>query len=168
MDAFAASVCQGLSMRRLNPGRALTIALFFGGFQALMPALGYLLGNTLYDSIQAIDHWVAFALLLFIGCNMVRESRKRECEAAPFTLGGILVLSLATSVNALAVGVTFAFLSTPMLMASSIIGGVTFALSFLGVYLGSLFGTRFKSLAELLGGLILIGMAIKALVEGLI
>ncbi|AUS96955.1 hypothetical protein CDQ84_02305 [Clostridium thermosuccinogenes] len=168
MDAFAVAITKGLSMRKLNYKNALMTGAFFGGFQALMPLLGYILGTRFSSAITSIDHWVAFVLLSLIGINMIRESRDEECEVdSDFGLKRMLVLSVATSIDALAVGITFAFLQVDIIPAVSIIGITTFIISFLGVKIGSVFGCRFKSKAELTGGIILIVMGAKILAEHL-
>ena len=170
MDAFAVSVCKGLSMQRIDKKYTLYIGLFFGGFQALMPLLGYFLGSRFAGSIERFDHWIAFLLLAFIGCNMIRESREETEEEKAFTgvnFKEILLLSVATSIDALAVGVTFAFLQVKIVPAVMIIGCTTFVLSLAGVYVGNVFGVRYKSRAELTGGVILILIGLKILLEHL-
>ena len=166
MDAFAVSVCKGLSVSRVRPGHCLICGVYFGGFQALMPLAGWLLGVRFQEMITSVDHWIAFALLSLIGVNMIRESRgESETLDASFSPGAMLPLAVATSIDALAVGVTFAFLKVPIAPAVLFIGATTFVLSAAGVKVGALFGIRFKSRAELAGGLILIGMGIKILLE---
>lgn len=172
MDAFAVAICQGLCMPRLNWRHASVIALFFGGFQALMPALGWLLGSRFAERIRTVDHWVAFVLLGIIGLNMVREALGPEEETAcgveaKLDLRRLLVLAVATSIDALAVGVTFAFLDVPILPASSVIGVITFCLSLAGVAVGNCFGARYRRRAELSGGIILIALGAKILLEHL-
>ncbi len=170
MDAFAVSVCKGLSAGRARPGHCLTAGAWFGGFQGLMPLLGYLLGARLESFITRIDHWIAFVLLGFIGLQMVRESRDcPDCQEmdASFSPGAMFPLAVATSIDALAVGVTFAFLRVDILPAVSLIAVVTFLLSALGVKAGSVFGIRYKSRAELAGGVVLILMGTKILLEHL-
>ena len=170
MDAFAVSVCKGLSMQRVDKKYTLCIGLFFGGFQALMPLLGYFLGSRFAGSIERFDHWIAFILLAFIGFNMIRESREETEEEAAFTgvnFKELLLLSVATSIDALAVGVTFAFLQVKIVPAVTIIGCTTFMLSLAGVYVGNVFGARYKSRAELTGGVILILIGLKILLEHL-
>ena len=174
MDAFAVAVCKGLSMRRVDKRYTLCIALFFGGFQALMPLAGYLLGSRFSGYIERFDHWIAFLLLAFIGANMLRESRQEEEEEeqaqeelAGVDLKELLLLAVATSIDALAVGVTFAFLQVDIVPAVTLIGCTTFALSVAGVYAGNVFGARYKSRAELAGGAILILIGLKILLEHL-
>ena len=169
MDAFAVAICQGLSMSRLNWRHAGVIGLYFGGFQALMPLLGWTLGSQFARYIQSVDHWVAFVLLALIGGNMIKESleTEEECPDASLDVRSMTLLAVATSIDALAVGVTFAFLTVPILPAVSFIGVVTFTLSMVGVKAGNVFGCRYKSKAELTGGIILILMGIKILLEHL-
>ena len=169
MDAFAVSVCKGLSMQKMNWRYALVIGLYFGGFQAGMPLIGYLLGMGFQSRIEAVDHWIAFLLLGFIGINMIRESRDTDEEHVDPSIGfrTMVVLAVATSIDALAVGVTFAFLQVAILPAVCFIGVVTFFLSAVGVKIGNVFGTRYKSRAELTGGIILVLMGIKILAEHL-
>ena len=173
MDAFAVAICQGLSMKKLNLRQAGIIALFFGGFQALMPFLGWMLGSQLADCIQSFDHWVAFALLVLIGGNMIREALGPEDEeavrAAEYRLDyrQLLLMAVATSIDALAVGVTFAFLRVKILPAVSLIGCTTFGLSLAGVAVGNFFGVRYKRRAEFTGGAILVLLGAKILLEHL-
>lgn len=170
MDAFAVSICKGLSVGAVRPRHALTAGLWFGGFQALMPLLGWLLGSRFQALITNVDHWIAFVLLCAIGGNMVRESRTcgacREMDAS-FAPKVMLPLAVATSIDALAVGITFAFLSVDVLPAAAFIALVTFLFSALGVKLGNLCGARFQSKAEALGGLLLILLGVKILLEHL-
>ena len=167
MDAFAVAVCKGLAIGKINMKHALIVGLWFGGFQALMPLVGYLLGSSFAEYIAAVDHWIAMILLALIGVNMVRESRDKDPEHADPSLGfkTMLVMAVATSIDALAVGVTFAFLEVRILPAVSFIGVVTFLLSALGVKIGSIFGTKYKSKAELTGGVILILLGVKIFLE---
>lgn len=173
MDAFAVSVCKGLSAGRVTLGHALTAGLWFGGFQALMPFLGWLLGVQFQSFITSIDHWIAFVLLCFIGGSMIRESRSEEDEEemdASFRPKEMLTMAVATSIDALAVGVSFAFLGMgqgEILSAAGLIAATTFVFSAVGVSVGSVFGSRFKSKAELCGGVILILIGLKILLEHL-
>ncbi|MCI8453313.1 MAG: manganese efflux pump [Lachnospiraceae bacterium] len=169
MDAFAVSVCKGLSVQKLKPVHALACGGYFGGFQAWMPFVGYLLGSQFKTAIERLDHWVAFLLLGIIGWNMIRESREPEEEKldASFGVRAMLPLAVATSIDALAVGVTFAFLKVDIFWAVAFIGSVTFVLSALGVKAGNVFGIRYKARAEFTGGLILVLMGIKILLEHL-
>ena len=167
MDAFAVSVCKGLSAGRPRLRHCLTCGGWFGSFQALMPLLGWLLGVRFQGMIVSVDHWVAFALLGLIGFNMVRESRSGGAEPldSSFSPRAMLPLAVATSIDALAAGVTFAFLQADILPAVLLIGSTTFLLSAAGVKAGALFGGRLQSGAELTGGLILMGMGVKILLE---
>ena len=167
MDAFAVSICKGLSTGRPRLGHCLCCGGWFGGFQALMPLLGWLLGARFQGMIVSVDHWIAFGLLGLTGFNMVRESRAGEAEElnGSFSPRAMLPLAVATSIDALAVGVTFAFLQVDIVPAVLFIGATTLVLSAIGVKVGSIFGDRLKSKAELAGGLILIGMGIKILLE---
>ena len=169
MDAFAVSICKGLAMKKITIKKALIVGLWFGGFQALMPAIGYLLGTQFEKYITNIDHWIAFVLLFIIGGNMIKEALSKEEEEANDSLAfkEMLLLALATSIDALAVGVTFAFLKVQIIPAVSFIGVITFTLSAIGVKIGNIFGSRYKSKAELAGGIILILMGCKILLEHL-
>ena len=171
MDAFAVSVCKGLSVTKMEPKHALLCGAYFGGFQALMPALGYLLGSQFESMITQIDHWIAFVLLGIIGSSMIKESREDEEEevSASFDVKTMLALAVATSIDALAVGVTFALVLAVVMayLAVTFIGCTTFVLSAIGVKAGNVFGMKYKSRAELAGGVILILMGIKILLEHL-
>ena len=168
MDAFAVSICKGLSVGRVRPVHMLTAGLWFGGFQALMPFLGWLLGSQFEALITSIDHWIAFVLLSFIGGNMVRESRsEEEHQDGSFSPAAMLPLALATSIDALAVGVTFAFLRVDIAPAVSFIGVITFLFSAAGVKIGSVFGAKYRSGAELFGGCVLMLIGLKILLEHL-
>ena len=171
MDAFAVSVCKGLSVDRIRPRHALICGAYFGVFQALMPTLGYLLGVRFQGLIERVDHWIAFVLLVLIGVNMLREAfGKEEAESvdASFGFKTMLMLAVATSIDALAVGVTFAFLQVRIVPAVCFIGATTFVISAVGVKIGNLFGLRWRKPAEIVGGVILIGIGIKILVEHLL
>ena len=170
MDAFAVSICKGLSMQKIDKTNTLCIGLFFGGFQALMPLTGYFLGSQFSGYIEQFDHWITFVLLALIGFNMIKESREEEEEEKPYTgvnFKELLILAVATSIDALAVGVTFAFLQVNIVPAITIIGCTTFVISIAGVYVGNVFGARYKSRAELTGGVILILIGLKILLEHL-
>ena len=168
MDAFAVSVCKGLSVRKLRPRHLLLAGLYFGGFQAFMPVIGWLLGSRFETLIVSVDHWVAFGLLSLIGGNMIKESFSPEEEMNDdFGVKTMLLLAVATSIDALAVGITFAFLSVRILPAAGLIGVTTFLLSMAGVWIGQVFGARFKAGAERLGGVILILIGMKILLEHL-
>ena len=167
MDAFAVAICQGLSMTKIKWGHALTVGLYFGGFQALMPFIGYFLGSFFTDMVTKYSHWIAFILLAFIGVNMIRESRSEEKVDNSMTVKSMLLLAIATSIDALAVGVTFAFLEVNIIYAVLFIGTITFLCSAAGVKIGSLFGLKYKAKAEICGGIILIVIGVKILLEGL-
>lgn len=169
MDAFAVSICKGLSVKKLEVKHALLAGLYFGGFQALMPVIGFFAGSYFADIISSYDHWVVFILLLLIGGNMIRESFDKDEENLNDSFGfkTMLLLAIATSIDALAVGVSFAFLQVNIVMAASFIGVVTFILSAIGIKIGNIFGTRYKSKAELAGGIILILIGLKVLLEHL-
>ena len=170
MDAFAVSITSGLTIKNLKIKHAFRIALFFGLFQAIMPLIGWLSGLTIKDFVMSIDHWVAFILLSFIGCKMIYESTKIESEnikTNPLNLYTLLMLSIATSIDALAVGISFAFLLVSIITPVVIIGVVTFILSFVGVFIGNLKGHLFEGKIEIIGGIILIGIGIKILIEHL-
>lgn len=174
MDAFAVSICKGLGMKRLNMGQALVIGLFFGGFQALMPFIGWALGSQFQDLISPIDHWVAFILLAIIGGKMLVEAIRGGDEEsadepadAKLDLKELFVLAVATSIDALAVGITFAFLGVNIVEAISIIGATTFVLSVAGVAVGHAFGARYERGATIVGGVVLILIGCKILLEHL-
>ena len=169
MDAFAVSVCKGLSVCRVRPVHALKTGLWFGGFQALMPVIGYFLGVSFADLVSSVDHWIAFVLLTIIGANMIKESyEKEDCchsEDSDFSFRIMLTMAIATSIDALAIGVSFAFLRVNIWTAVLCIGVVTGAFSAAGVYVGNIFGRKYKSKAEFAGGVILIAMGLKILLE---
>ena len=169
MDAFAVSVCKGLAMQKITLKKAGIVGLWFGGFQALMPFIGYLLGSRFEQYITAIDHWIAFVLLCIIGLSMIKEAVSKEEEAANGSLDAktMFLLAVATSIDALAVGITFAFLQVDIVPAVSFIGIITLLLSAVGVKVGNMFGTRYKASAEIAGGIILISIGIKILLEHL-
>ena len=180
MDAFSVAVCKGLSVCQIRKKQILTVGLYFGFFQGFMPLVGYLLGTGFQEKIQSIDHWIAFILLCLIGLNMVKEAvdsfRSAGCgcekcaqeeQNDSFDVKTMVPLAVATSIDALAVGVTFAFLSVDIVPAVSFIGSITFFLSVLGIKIGNVFGAKFKAKAELAGGIILILMGTKILLEHL-
>ena len=169
MDAFAVSICKGLSVPQMKYRHCLIAGLYFGGFQALMPLAGYLLGTGFSDMIERIDHWIAFFLLGFIGLNMIKESREccEENLDASFGFRAMIPLAVATSIDALAVGVTFAFLKVDIIPAVAFIGVITFIFSAFGVKLGNAVGCKYKSKAEFAGGIVLIAMGCKILLEHL-
>lgn len=172
MDAFAVAVCKGLNMRKVNKVHCLVIALFFGGFQALMPLIGWILGSQFEQYIVAVDHWIAFILLGIIGGKMIKEALGEDEEEiakkdSKLDMKELFVLAVATSIDALAVGITFAFLQVNIVPAITIIGCTTFVLSTIGVFVGNIFGSKYKSKAELAGGIILILIGLKILFEHL-
>lgn len=169
MDSFAVAVCKGLSMKKMNWKKAIVIGLYFGIFQAMMPAIGYLLGKNFESFITAIDHWIAFILLGIIGTNMIKEAFDDDCENIneDVDFKTMCILGIATSIDALAIGITFAFLKVNLWLALIIIGVVAFTLSFFGVKIGNAFGTKYQKRAEILGGIILILMGLKILLEHL-
>lgn len=168
MDAFAVAVCKGLGMKKFTIKKAGIVGIYFGSFQALMPLIGYLIGFRFQDKIKAIDHWIAFIILAVIGVNMIKESLSKndeEVEESDLGFKSMLILSIATSIDALAVGITFAFLNISIVPAITLIGIITLLISMCGVKIGNVFGDKFKSRAELLGGIILIGIGLKILLE---
>lgn len=172
MDAFAVSICKGLAMPKVNKKQAVIIALFFGGFQAIMPVIGWLLCKGFQTYIEAFDHWIAFALLAFIGVKMIIETlREKEDDVVieemdpPLDMKEMLMLAIATSIDALAVGISLAALDRPIVESAAIIGVVTFVISIIGVYIGNFFGNRYKKRAELTGGIILVLIGVKILCE---
>jgi len=169
MDACAVAICKGLSVKKATLKQALIVGAYFGGFQALMPAIGYLLGSQFQSLIVSIDHWIAFVLLGIIGGNMIRESRSASCDIMDnsFSFKAMFPLAVATSIDALAMGVTFAFLQVNIVAAVLFIGVITFTLSAIGMKIGNVVGEKFKSKAELLGGVVLVLMGTKILLEHL-
>ena len=169
MDAFAVSVCKGLAMPKCTFKEAAIVGLWFGGFQALMPAIGYILGAQFQEAIASIDHWIAFVLLALIGGNMIHEALDNDEEEADASLDvkTMFLLAVATSIDALAIGITFAFLKVNIIPAVCFIGIVTFIISFAGVKIGNVFGARYKNKAEIVGGIILILLGLKILLEHL-
>ena len=169
MDAFAVSVCKGLAMPKCTFKKAAIVGLWFGGFQALMPAIGYVLGAQFQETIASIDHWIAFVLLALIGGNMIHEALDNDEEEADASLDvkTMFLLAVATSIDALAIGITFAFLKVNIIPAVCFIGIVTFIISFAGVKIGNVFGVRYKNKAEIVGGIILILLGLKILLEHL-
>lgn len=169
MDAFAVSICKGLSLGNIKVKHMCIAGAWFGGFQALMPLIGYFLGSFFAESITKYSHWIAFILLLYLGASMMKESMDKEVEELDncMDVKTMFLLAVATSIDALAVGVTFAFLEVTIVPAISFIGVVTFVCSAIGVKIGSLFGTKYKAKAELFGGVVLVLIGIKILLEGL-
>lgn len=173
MDAFAVALCKGLALKKINLKSCAIVGLWFGAFQGLMPLIGYLLGSTFADKITSIDHWIAFILLAIIGGNMIKEALEKDEEKVNDSLGfkTMLIMAIATSIDALAVGVSFAFTDFEpdwfVYIAFVLIGVITFTLSSVGVKIGNIFGTKYKSKAEFAGGFILILLGLKILLEGL-
>lgn len=173
MDAFAVALCKGLALKKINLKSCLIVGAWFGSFQGLMPLIGYLLGNTFADKITSIDHWIAFVLLAIIGGNMVKEAFDKDEECVNCSLGAktMLLMAIATSIDALAVGVSFAFTEFKpawfVYVAFILIAVITCGLSSAGVKIGNIFGTKYKSKAELAGGIVLILLGLKILLEGL-
>ena len=170
MDAFAVSICKGLAVGKVKAKHMCVVGAWFGGFQALMPTIGYLLGTKFEKYITAVDHWIAFVLLLLIGANMIREAlSKSEPEEADASLAfkTMFLMAVATSIDALAVGITFAFLQVNIVPAALTIGATTFIISAIGVKVGSVFGLRYKKRAEIAGGVILCLLGVKILLEHL-
>lgn len=167
MDAFAVSICKGLSLGKIKAKHMCIAGAWFGGFQALMPLIGYFLGSFFAEAITKYDHWIAFVLLVLIGGNMIKEAFGKEEELNNvMDVKTMFLLAVATSIDALAVGVTFAFLQVQIVPAIIFIGAVTFAFSAVGIKIGSIFGTKYKSKAEFIGGVILILIGLKILLEG--
>jgi putative Mn2+ efflux pump MntP len=167
MDAFAVAMCKGLATPKLKIKHMLLAGLWFGGFQALMPLIGYFLGNSFADFVTSVDHWIAFGLLVLIGLNMIRETiwGDDEKQNNDFGFRTMLIMAVATSIDALTIGITMAFMHVNIWIAATAIGIITFILSAIGVKLGCFFGEKFSSKAGILGGAILIGMGIKILLE---
>lgn len=167
MDAFAVSICKGLSVRMVRPSHIVKAGLWFGGFQALMPLIGYFLGISFADFVSGVDHWIAFVLLGIIGGNMIKEScQKDDEEVSPdFSVKTMFAMAVATSIDALAVGVSFAFLKVNIWVAVTLIGITTALFSGAGILIGNFFGSRWKSKAEFAGGFILVALGLKILVE---
>lgn len=170
MDAFSVAICKGLSMKKVNLKNMCIVGLYFGLFQAIMPILGFLLGSTFYSFVDKIDHYLSFILLGIIGFNMIKESFSLKDEVSDDSLSfkSMFILAIATSIDALAVGVTFSFEDVNIFLAITIIGITTFILSSIGVKIGHVFGSKYKKKAELLGGIILIIIGIKILIEGIL
>lgn len=168
MDAFAVAICKGLSMAKTSLKKSFTVGLYFGIFQGLMPLLGYLIGAQFADKITAFDHWIAFLLLGVIGAKMIKESREKGAkpfEEASLKPSKMLPLAIATSIDALAIGISFAFLDVNIITATTTIAVTTLILSMAGVKIGNIFGVKYKSRAELAGGIILVLMGIKILLD---
>lgn len=169
MDAFAVSICKGLSMKKMSWKKALIVGAYFGIFQGVMPIIGYFLGSTFESLVTQIDHWIAFVLLTLIGVNMLKEAFGKDCENCNDSVDfkTMVILAIATSIDALAIGITFAFLQTNIVLSALLITIITFAICVLGVKIGNKFGDKYERKAETVGGLILILMGIKILIEHL-
>ena len=170
MDAFAVSICKGLSMKEINWKKAIIIALYFGLFQAIMPGIGYFLGSTFQDLVTSIDHWIAFVLLAIIGINMIKEAFSKEDNTKcndNVDFKTMVVLAIATSIDALAVGITFAFLNVNLPLTIILIGVITFMLSMIGVKIGNKYGNKYEKKAQIAGGIVLILIGAKILLEHL-
>jgi len=169
MDAFAVAICKGLALKKISIKNACLVGLWFGGFQALMPLIGYLIGVRFQNYVVAIDHWITFILLAIIGGNMIKEALSSEEDDSDDSLSAkaMFPLAIATSIDALAVGITYAFLQVEIVPAVSFIGIITFILSSIGVKMGNVFGTKYKSKAEFAGGIVLILIGLKILLEHL-
>ena len=169
MDAFAVAICKGLSMKKMNWKNASIIGAYFGIFQGLMPIIGYLIGMNFQSKIEGVDHWIAFVLLGTIGINMIKEaiSKQNEIVSESINFKEMIILGIATSIDALVIGITFAFLKVNCILASSLIGVITFAISVLGVKIGNVFGSKYEKKAQFTGGTILIILGIKILLEHL-
>ena len=172
MDAFAVSVCKGLAMKKARLKHSCICGAWFGGFQALMPLIGFLVGSLFADKIEKFDHWIAFGLLVFIGVNMLREAFDKEeeccgCKEADLSFKTMLIMAIATSIDALAVGVTLRLQEANILIAAPLIAVTTGVLSPIGLMVGNAFGAKYKDKAELAGGMVLVGLGVKFLLEGL-
>lgn len=167
MDAFAVSVCKGLAVKRMDIRKALLCGIYFGVFQALMPLIGYMLGSSFQNVVSSVDHWIAFVLLGIIGINMIKEAKVCEAVNNAMDVKTMVTLAVATSIDALAVGVTFAFLKVRIVSAVSVIGAITFVCCVAGFKLGSIFGEKLKAKAEITGGVVLILIGTKILIEHL-
>lgn len=169
MDAFAVSICKGLTLKKMEISKALICGIYFGIFQALMPLIGYFIGKSFITFIESFDHWIAFAILAIIGINMIRESFSKEEVDPNFSAKAMLILALATSIDALTMGLSFSMvdLRVNIFVAVTIIGVITFVLSGLGVFIGNIFGSRFNKVAQIIGGVCLVLIGVKVLLDGL-
>lgn len=169
MDAFAVSICKGLTLKKMEISKALICGIYFGVFQALMPLIGYFIGKSFITFIESFDHWIAFAILVIIGINMIRESFSKEEVDPNFSAKAMLILALATSIDALTMGLSFSMvdLRVNIFVAVTIIGVITFVLSGLGVFIGNIFGSRFNKVAQIIGGVCLVLIGVKVLLDGL-
>lgn len=169
MDAFAVSICKGLTLKKMEISKALICGIYFGVFQALMPLIGYFIGKSFITFIESFDHWIAFAILAIIGINMIRESFSKEEVDPNFSAKAMLILALATSIDALTMGLSFSMvdLRVNIFVVVTIIGVITFVLSGLGVFIGNIFGSRFNKVAQIIGGVCLVLIGVKVLLDGL-
>ena len=169
MDAFSAAICKGLSKAKIQKKDAISVGIYFGSFQALMPIIGYSIGIKFYEQITNVDHWIAFILLFCIGINMIKDAiiNKEEEKDDSLKTQDMLVLAVATSIDALAVGITFAFLNVNIILACTLIGVITFAISIIGVKIGNVFGNKYEKKAQIFGGIILIILGFKILLQHL-
>lgn len=169
MDAFAVSICKGLTLKKMEISKALICGIYFGVFQAIMPLIGYFIGKSFITFIESFDHWIAFAILAIIGINMIRESFSKEEVDPDFSAKAMLILALATSIDALTMGLSFSMvdLRVNIFVAVTIIGVITFILSGLGVFIGNIFGSRFNKVAQIIGGVCLALIGVKVLLDGL-
>ena len=169
MDAFAVSICKGLTLKKMEISKALICGIYFGVFQAIMPLIGYFIGKSFITFIESFDHWIAFAILAIIGINMIRESFSKEEVDPDFSAKAMLILALATSIDALTMGLSFSMvdLRVNIFAAVTIIGVITFVLSGLGVFIGNIFGSRFNKVAQIIGGVCLVLIGVKVLLDGL-
>ncbi len=169
MDAFAVSICKGLTLKKMEISKALICGIYFGVFQAIMPLIGYFIGKSFITFIESFDHWIAFAILAIIGISMIRESFSKEGVDPDFSAKAMLILALATSIDALAMGLSFSMvdLRVNIFVAVTIIGVITFILSGLGVFIGNIFGSRFNKVAQIIGGVCLVLIGVKVLLDGL-
>ena len=169
MDAFAVSICKGLTLKKMEISKALICGIYFGVFQAIMPLIGYFIGKSFITFIESFDHWIAFAILAIIGINMIRESFSKEEVDSDFSAKAMLILALATSIDALTMGLSFSMvdLRVNIFVAVTIIGVITFVLSGLGVFIGNIFGSRFNKIAQIIGGVCLVLIGVKVLLDGL-
>ena len=169
MDAFAVSICKGLTLKKMEISKALICGIYFGVFQSIMPLIGYFIGKSFITFIESFDHWIAFAILAIIGINMIRESFSKEEVDSDFSAKAMLILALATSIDALTMGLSFSMvdLRVNIFVAVTIIGVITFVLSGLGIFIGNIFGSRFNKVAQIIGGVCLVLIGVKVLLDGL-
>ena len=167
MDAFAVAICKGITLKKTTVKEAAIVALFFGGFQALMPIIGYYIGESFHGFIESFSYFIAAALLIILGLRMIKQSREEKDTVKGLDFKNLIVLSIATSIDSLAVGISFSFVNVSLIPAVIVIGLITFIISYIGVKSGSFFGMRFQSWAEIFGGIVLILIGLKVLLEGI-